>query len=147
MRNIVFLISFFLLSCNENKTDETTEPSSITDSVLIKSQSNLIQSDSIQKKSDSTTKEQVIKVIREFKYLTNEVEKFKTERIQLMNVQNMVTEKIIYRIDTVYIETKKNFWGKEKTSTSIKSDSTTTTNTDSSTTTTEKIDTIQSKKY
>lgn len=123
MRNIVFLISFFLLSCNENKTDETTESSSITDSVLIKSQSNLIQSDSIQKKSDSTTKEQVIKVIRDFQILTNEITKYKTERLTLMNQIQLTTEKIVYRIDTVYIETKKNFWGKEKTQTSVKSDS------------------------
>ena len=28
-----------------------------------------------------------------------------------------------HKIDTVYIETKKNFWGKEKTNTTIKSDS------------------------
>ena len=32
--------------------------------------------------------------------------------------------KTVYKIDTVYIETKKNFWGKEKTNTTIKSDST-----------------------
>ncbi len=145
MKKIFLILSLFFFSCSNN---EPIEPIvNEMDSVLINSQQHLVTSDSIQKKSDSTTKEQVIKVIREFKYLTNEVEKFKTEKIQLMNVQNMVTEKIIYRIDTVYIETKKNFWGKEKTSTSIKSDSTTTTNTDSSTTTTEKIDTIQSKKY
>ncbi len=145
MKKIFLILSLFFFSCSNNEPVEPIVDE--MDSVLINSQQHLVTSDSIQKKSDSTTKEQVIKVIREFKYLTNEVEKFKTERIQLMNVQNMVTEKIIYRIDTVYIETKKNFWGKEKTSTSIKSDSTTTTNTDSSTTTTEKIDTIQSKKY
>ncbi len=145
MKKIFLILSLFFFSCSNNEPVEPIVDE--MDSVLINSQQHLVTSDSIQKKSDSTTKEQVIKVIREFKYLTNEVEKFKTEKIQLMNVQNMVTEKIIYRIDTVYIETKKNFWGKEKTSTSIKSDSTTTTNTDSSTTTTEKIDTIQSKKY
>ena len=126
MRNIVFLISFFLFSCNENKTNETIETISITDSVLINSQQHLVTSDSIQKKSDSTTKEQVIKVIRDFQILTNEITKYKTERLILMNQLQLTTEKIVYRIDTVYIETKKNFWGKEKTQTSVKSDSTVT---------------------
>lgn len=142
MRNIVFLISFFLFSCNENKTDETVESPSITDSVLIKSQSNLIQSDSIQKKSDSTTKEQVIKVIRDFQILTNEITKYKTERLTLMNQIQLTTEKIVYRIDTVYIETKKNFWGKEKTQTSVKSDSSITIGYDSSTNNKNIIDTL-----
>lgn len=142
MRNIVFLISFFLFSCNEKKTEETIETNSITDSVLIKSQSNLIQSDSIQKKSDSTTKEQVIKVIRDFKILTNEITKYKTERLTLMNQLQMTTEKIVYRIDTVYIETKRNFWGKEKTQTSVKSDSSITIGYDSITNNKNIIDTL-----
>lgn len=142
MRNIVFLISFFLFSCNENKTDESVESPSITDSVLIKSQSNLIQSDSIQKKSDSTTKEQVIKVIRDFQILTNEITKYKTERLTLMNQIQLTTEKIVYRIDTVYIETKKNFWGKEKTQTSVKSDSSVTIGYDSSINNKNIIDTL-----
>lgn len=135
-------MSLYLFSCSNSEVEpEIVE----VDSVLLNSEQHLITSDSIQKKSDSTTKAQVIKVIREFKYLTNEVEKFKTERVQLMNVQNLTTEKIIYRIDTVYIETKKNFWGKEKTSTSVKSDSSTTTNVDSIITTSEKIDTLLQK--
>lgn len=142
MKYIFLILSLCLFSCSTSKVEpEIVE----VDSVLLNSEQHLITSDSIQKKSDSTTKAQVIKVIREFKYLTNEVEKFKTERIQLMNVQNLTTEKIIYRIDTVYIETKKNFWGKEKTSTSVKSDSSTTTNVDSIITKSEKIDTLIQK--
>ena len=142
MKYIFLILSLYLFSCSNSEVEpEIVE----VDSVLLNSEQHLITSDSIQKKSDSTTKAQVIKVIREFKYLTNEVEKFKTERVQLMNVQNLTTEKIIYRIDTVYIETKKNFWGKEKTSTSVKSDSSTTTNVDSIITTSEKIDTLLQK--
>ncbi len=142
MKYIFLILSLCLFSCSTSEVEpEIVE----VDSVLLNSEQHLITSDSIQKKSDSTTKAQVIKVIREFKYLTNEVEKFKTERIQLMNVQNLTTEKIIYRIDTVYIETKKNFWGKEKTSTSVKSDSSTTTNVDSIITKSEKIDTLIQK--
>jgi hypothetical protein len=130
-----------LISCStvqEQKVDESI------DSILIKSQQNLVTSDSVQKKSDSTTKEQVIKVIREFKILTNEVEKFKTERVQLMSLQNVITEKVVYKVDTVYIEVEKNFWGRKKTTTSVKSDSTSIITSDSTIQTSEKIDTTSS---
>jgi hypothetical protein len=140
MKKLVLILGLFLFSCN-NQEEFVVEPVEV-DSVLIKSQQNLVTSDSVQKKSDSTTKEQVIKVIRDFKILTNEVMKYKTERVQLMSLQNVSTEKIIYKIDTVYIETKKNFWGKEKTSTSVKSDSSTTTLIDSTINLSEKIDTL-----
>jgi hypothetical protein len=118
------------------------EESSEIDSVLIKSQENLIESNLIQKKSDSTTKEQVIKVIKDFKILTNEVMKYKTERVNLMSLQNVTTEKIIYKIDTVYIEVEKNFWGRKKTTTSIKSDSSILKNIDTSSLNNVKIDTL-----
>ena len=55
-----------------------------------------------------------------------EVEKYK----EVLSKQTIATEKIVYKIDTVYIETKKNFWGKEKTNTTIKSDSVVTEKTD-----------------
>ena len=131
MKKIILFIVIFLTSCSQKIDTEVIDDIS-TDSVLINSQSNLIQSDSIQKKSDSTTKEQVVKVIRDFQILNNEITKYKTERLTLMNQIQFTTEKVIYRIDTVYIETKKNFWGKEKTQTSVKSDSTTMLNLDSS---------------
>jgi hypothetical protein len=140
MKRLTLILGLFLFSCN-NQEEFVVEPVEV-DSVLIKSQQNLVTSDSVQKKSDSTTKEQVIKVIRDFKILTNEVMKYKTERVQLMSLQNVSTEKIIYKIDTVYIEVEKNFWGKEKTSTSVKSDSSTTTLIDSTINLSEKIDTL-----
>ena len=141
MKKTLLLFGLFLLSCGNHQEEVVTEP--LVDSVLIKSQQNLITSDSVQKKSDSTTKEQVIKVIKEFKILTNEVEKFKTERFQLMTLQNVQTEKVIYRVDTVYIEVEKNFWGRKKTTTSVKSDSTISENIDSSTTNRLQIDTTK----
>ena len=142
MKKSLLIIGLFLFSCN-NHEESVILPVEI-DSVLIKSQQNLVTSDSVQKKSDSTTKEQVIKVIREFKILTNEVEKFKTEKIQLMSLQKVNTEKIIYKIDTVYIEVEKNFWGKKKTTTSVKSDSSSVVTEDSTIKTSEKIDTTSS---
>ncbi len=141
MKNVLTLLGLFLISCNNGDMKQMEESSEI-DSVLIKSQQNLVTSDSVQKKSDSTTKEQVIKVIRDFKILTNEVMKYKTERVQLMSLQNVVTEKIIYKIDTVYIEVEKNFWGRKKTTTSIKSDSSVLENVDTSSLNNIKIDTL-----
>jgi hypothetical protein len=142
MKKSLLIIGLFLFSCN-NHEESVILPVEV-DSVLIKSQQNLVTSDSVQKKSDSTTKEQVIKVIREFKILTNEVERFKTEKIQLMSLQKVNTEKIIYKIDTVYIEVEKNFWGKKKTTTSVKSDSSSVVTEDSTIKTSEKIDTTSS---
>jgi hypothetical protein len=143
MKRLTLILGLFLFSCN-NPEESVVSPVEV-DSVLIKSQQNLITSDSVQKKSDSTTKEQVIKVIREFKILTNEVEKFKTEKVQLMSLQKVNTEKIIYKIDTVYIEVEKNFWGKKKTTTSVKSDSSVSQNIDTSLSNEIKIDTTNIK--
>jgi hypothetical protein len=60
-----------------------------------------------------------------------------------MSKEVVSTEKIIYKIDTVYIETKKNFWGKEKTKTSVKSDSSVDMSIDTSVNEALKIDTLQ----
>ena len=141
MKKSLLIIGLFLFSCN-NHEESVVSPVEV-DSVLVKSQQNLATSDSIQKKSDSTTKEQVTKVIREFKILTNEVERFKTEKIQLMSLQNVTTEKVIYKIDTVYIEVEKNFWGKKKTTTSVKSDSSVSQNIDTLVSNEIKIDTTK----
>jgi len=141
MKNVLILLSLFLISCKNSNIKQMEESSEI-DSVLIKSQENLIESNLIQKKSDSTTKEQVIKVIKDFKILTNEVMKYKTERVNLMSLQNVNTEKIIYIIDTVYIEIEKNFWGRKKTTTSIKSDGSILENVDTSSLNNVKINTL-----
>jgi len=143
MRRLILILGLILFSCNN--TEEVIVTPVEVDSVLVKSQKNLITSDSVQKKSDSITKEQVIKVIKEFKILTNEVERFKTEKVQLMSLKNVNTEKVIYRIDTVYIEVEKNFWGKKKTTTSVKSDSSVSQNIDTSLSNEIKIDTTNIK--
>lgn len=133
-----FLFSIFLIGCSTSEPVEK-ESVSATDSILIKSQNNLDTAAFVNHKSDSITKQNVVKVIREIKFLTNEVEKYR--EINLMMSQKVVNEKVIYKIDTVYIETKRNFWGKEKTSTSIKSDSMVNETTDTSINNSIKIDT------
>jgi hypothetical protein len=140
MRKSLLILGLFLFSCN-NPEESIISPIEV-DSVLIKSQQNLVTSDSVQKKSDSTTKEQVIKVIREFKILTNEVEKFKTERLLLEKTMNVVSQKIVTRVDTVFIEVEKNFWGKKKTKTTVSSDSVISEISDSNSISNEVIDTL-----
>lgn len=134
-----FLFWIIFIGCSTSDSVEK-EYVSTDDSILIKSQSNLDTAAIVNHKSDSITKQNVIKVIKEIKFLTNEVEKYK--EINLMMSQKVVNEKIIYKIDTVYIETKRNFWGKEKTSTSIKSDSIVNERIDTSLEKSVKIDTL-----
>lgn len=111
-----------LVSCSTSNKNEESEMY-VYDTVLINSQNRLDTVTAINQKSDSLTKEKVVRIVSTIRYLANEVEKYKTEQIQLLNTQNVVTEKIIYKIDTVYIETEKNFWGRKKTTKSVKSDS------------------------
>ena len=116
MRNIILFTVFLLISCG-NKEDNKIKNKTIViaDSTIVNSQNHIIESDIVQKKSDSITHEKVVKVITDIKYLTNIVEKLKIEKLQLSK------QKV--RIDTVFIETKKSFWGREKKTITTKSDS------------------------
>jgi uncharacterized protein YcfL len=115
MRNIILFIVFLLISCG-NKEDNKikNETIIIADSTIVNSKNHIMESDTIQKKSDSITHEKVVKVITDIKYLTNIVEKLKIEKLELSK------QKV--RIDTVFIETKKSFWGREKKTITIKSE-------------------------
>ena len=143
MKKYVTLLLFLFVSCNNPKNDLQFENiQNESDSVLIKSHEDIQFADTIQKKSDSITKDKVLKIVTEIKYLNKEVEKFRTEKLTLENKLKVVSEKVIYRIDTVFIETQKNFWGKKKTVTTVNSDSSIVENLDSSKISVEKIDTL-----
>ena len=116
MKNIILFIVFLLISCG-NKEDNKikNETVAIVDSTIVNSRNHIMESDTVQKKSDSITHEKVVKVITDIKYLTNTVKKLKIEKLQLSK------QKV--RIDTVFIETKKSFWGREKQTITTKSDS------------------------
>jgi hypothetical protein len=133
----------FLVSCSSLEQNEL--PIEPLDSVLIHSQEHLLQSDSIQTKSDSVTKDYVVKVVKEIQFLNKEVEKFKTERFLLEKNLTLVSQKVITRVDTVFIEVEKNFWGKKKTKTTVSSDSSISELTDSSSISNQIIDTISYK--
>jgi hypothetical protein len=141
MKNIILFIVFLLISCG-NKEDNKikNETIVIADSTIVNSINHIMESDTVQKKSDSITHEKVIKVITNIKYLTNTVEKLKFEKIQLSKELKISKENV--RIDTVFVETKKSFWGREKKTITTKSDSQDIETIDS--TTTEKVmDTIK----
>jgi Flp pilus assembly CpaF family ATPase len=121
MRKVIFLAILLLASCKNQEYKAIDVKTAKIDSIIESSKKNVDSVLIINQKSDSAAKQTIVKVIKEIKYLTNEVEKYK--EIETLLKKTVATEKIVYKIDTVYIETKKNFWGKEKTNTTIKSDS------------------------
>jgi len=122
MRNIILFTVFLLISCG-NKEDNKikNETIVIADSTIVNSKNHIMESDTVQKKSDSITHEKVVKVITNIKYLTNTVEKLKFEKLQLSKELKISKQNV--RIDTVFVETKKSFWGREKKTITTKSDS------------------------
>lgn len=112
MRVLLFL-SLFIISCTSNNVHESnTETLDKVDSIINQSNEGIVDAEIIAAKSDSATKIYVIKKVQELKYLNN-LKKIK---------QVSVIEKIMIKTDTVYIETKKNFWGKSKVSKMISKD-------------------------
>lgn len=138
MKKLLFILAVLFASCSNEEIG--VEAPSTADIALQKSAEAVASAHQVSIKSDIATKKQITKVVFKIKYLTNEIVKFKTERLTLINQLSTVKEKV--RIDTVYIEKKKNFWGKEKTSTTVKTDSLVNEKIDS--TTVSKVDTLGS---
>ena len=122
MKNILPILFLTLVSCGGVDTNNMTKPN-ITefDSIIVKSSKNILVSDTVQKKSDLATEKKVARVVTEIRYLTKYVDRLKIEKLELVKELKLSKENV--RVDTVYIETKKNFWGKEKTTVNTKSDS------------------------
>jgi regulator of replication initiation timing len=119
MKKLLLLSFLFLFSCKNQDKEVITKQMIEVDNILESSQKHFDTAVLVYHQSDSTAKEQVVKIVKEISYLNTEVEKYK----EVLSKQTIASEKIVYKIDTVYIETKKNFWGKEKTNTTVKSDS------------------------
>lgn len=128
MRKLLLLSVLFLFSCGNQDYEVVNEKVTQADNLLENSQKHFDTAIVVYQQSDSAAKEKVIQIVKEISYLNIEVEKYK----DVLKNKTVASEKIVYKIDTVYIETKKNFWGKEKTNTIVKSDSVIT----------EKIDTL-----
>jgi len=122
MKNIILLTFFLLISCSNKENYQTVSSSeTVSDSLILNSVNNIKICDTVQKVSDSVTQEKVVKVIENIQYLTKTVEKLKIEKLELSKELKISKQNI--RIDTVFVETKKSFWGKEKKTITTKSDS------------------------
>lgn len=122
MRIFLPLIIILLSSCGKNHSNDNQYLNeSKSDSIITKSNKTILVSDTVNKISDSITTTKVDKVVKEIHYLTKYVEKLTIEKINL--TKELTVSKQNVRIDTVFIETKKSFWGKEKKTITTKSDS------------------------
>lgn len=114
----MFVLLFSCSPKENNKTSDNLLNSS--DSVLVNSVNNIKVCDTVQRVSDSFTQNKVGEVITKIKYLNSTVEKLRIEK-QLLTKELKVSKQNV-RIDTVFIETRKSFWGKEKKTIKTKSD-------------------------
>ena len=114
MKKVLVFCALVIAGCSSEKVVDPIEVKvAEADSIIAHSQEVIEQAFIVNEKADSTVRVDVSKVINEIKAMNLEVQNLKA-------IQKI--EKV--RIDTVYIETKKNFWGKEKTKTTVVSDST-----------------------
>lgn len=141
MRKVIILAILFMISCTTKKSEVVTEEPSKVDSILEISKDHFNSAVVVSKKSDSAASKTIYKIIKEIGFLTNVVEKYK--QVDQLRKQTVASERIVYITDTVYIETKKNFWGKERVKTSVKSDSSVDVSIDSNITESIIIDTLQ----
>lgn len=110
------ILALLFLGCASKESTPILETTSIekTDSIIIKSQQSA-------KNLDSITNETAEKVTSNVEKLTELVETYKIQTQTKIKVVKEVKQVVIH--DTIYIEKKKNFWGKEKTTTKSASDS------------------------
>lgn len=121
MKSIPYLLIFFLFSCDNNQlNNDFNLIDNNADSIIIKSNKSILVSDTLNKISDSITTTKVNKVIKEIHYLTKYVNVLKIEKNNLTKELKYSKENV--RIDTVFVETKKSFWGKTKTTINTKTD-------------------------
>jgi hypothetical protein len=116
MRILGLLLLTVGCSSPQIKNEKTYEK---IDSVIHYSEVNIIRSDSVNRESEKSVIKKVDQTVRKIEGLKEEVSVLKQE----VETAKM-TIKTVYKVDTVYIETKKNFWGKSKTNTTVVSDST-----------------------
>lgn len=105
MRLLLFILMIMIVGCSSEKVEK---PDAITkaDLILKQSEIGIMNAEVVSQKSDSATRVYVVQQINKISALS----KVKTL------VKETFIEKLIYKTDTLFIETKKNFWGKSKVS-------------------------------
>ena len=111
------LVALAFAGCTSSET--TTPVMTRTDSLMIESDSVIAKAECSSKVLDSVTTATAEKVTGNVDELTKTITNYENQ------IKATIKLKAVERIirDTVYIETKKSFWGKTKTSLSRKSDS------------------------
>lgn len=114
MKVLYSIILLTLVGCSSAPTVEIkhNEYAKI-DSAIQRSKSNLLKSDSVYRQSEKIISQKVKQTIGKIEQLKQEI---------VIAKSNAAIVKTIVKTDTIYIEKKKSFWGKEKVTTSIKSD-------------------------
>jgi hypothetical protein len=114
---VVHLVGLMLLAgCSTNEPsiqDAVKQEYAEIDSIIQISQEHVLVNDSINKVSEKIITQKIEQTVEKIETLKEEVAEAR-----------LTANKVITKTDTIYIETKKNFWGKAKTTTSVKSDST-----------------------
>lgn len=118
LSNLLIASTLFLISCG-GKSNESIPTK--TDTLLLESDMVIKNAETSSKKIDSVTNETSEKLNDNIEVLNNTINNYKIQTQKIKSVS--IKEKIIYRVDTIFIETKKNFWGKTKKSVSSVSDS------------------------
>lgn len=108
---ILGLLILLIVGCSSPEIENEDSYEKI-DSIIHNSEINIIRSDSVNRESEKVITQKVNQTVAKIENLEEEVKVAKS------------TVRTVTKIDTVYIETKKNFWGKTKVNTTIKSDST-----------------------
>lgn len=84
------------------------------DSIVARSEHSIEEACTANQRVDSVVREGVVKINNHITEMNQQMQKLR------------VTQKVeTVRVDTVYVETKKNFWGREKTKTTVVSNTTT----------------------
>ena len=112
-------LALLLAGCKSNST--TAPVPTKTDSLIIMSDSIAAKAEASSKALDSVATVTAEKVTDNVKVLNETIVNYETQIKTATKVKTVETIKTVH--DTVYIETKKNFWGRTKKSVTVASDS------------------------
>ena len=117
----LLIVCLLLAGCGTQTETEVEAPKATSTADLLNTSDSVIaNAERSSQILDSVTTVTTEKVHNNIKVLTNTITNYET-KIKAAT-KTITVEKVIH--DTVYIETKKSFWGKTKTNVTTKSDST-----------------------
>lgn len=130
MKQILFISSLVaFISCT--KTNGISVKEDRTDALIQRSELAIKSNQKHNNILDSVTTETIRKTTETFNVISD---KLKTQEASNQRVKILYRDRIIHKVDTVLVETKKNFWGRKSTKVSTVSNESTQEQTDSTTT-------------